>query len=95
MRYDFCGWSALGPISVFLEDVIGIKEANAFANALRCEFPREVVGRVGVENYRFGRVICSVIATTDEIKVVSNRPFTLRADGRTWNVKAGENVFPR
>ncbi len=95
VRYDFCGWSALGPISVFLEDVIGIKEANAFANALRCEFPREVVGRVGVENYRFGRVTCSVIATTDAVKVISNRPFTLLVDGRAFAVNVGENVFSR
>ncbi len=95
VRHDFCGWSALGPISIFLEDVIGIKEANAFTNALRCDFPREVEGRVGVENYRFGRVTCSVIATTDAIRVVSNRPFTLFADGREFAVKSGENVFSR
>lgn len=94
-RPDFCGWSALGPISLFIEDVIGIKQANAFTNTLVCEFEKKLKGRVGVENYRFGGVVCSVVATEGTIKVVSNMPFTLVADGRQFEVRAGENEFPR
>ena len=94
-RDSFCGWSALGPISLFVEDVIGVKSANAFTNTLTCDFPREPKGRVGVGNYRFGKVVCSVIATADEISVVSNAPFTLVADGRTLSVSAGSNCFRR
>ncbi len=94
-RDSFCGWSALGPISIFIEDVIGIKEANAFANTLTCDFELSPKGRVGVENYRFGKVKCNVIATATEISVDSNLPFTLKADGRDFKVKAGVNSFPR
>ena len=95
VRPDFCGWSALGPISLFLEDVIGIKESDAFNNVLVCDFGRGLKGRVGVENYRFGEIICSVVATGAEIRVVSNRPFVLRVDGRKFEVAAGENRFER
>lgn len=95
VRPDFCGWSALGPISVFIEDVIGIKEANAFTKTLTCDFEKAPVGRVGVTGYRFGDVVCSVIATTGTISVTSNRPFTLIADGRTLEVQAGSNSFRR
>ena len=47
MRDDFCGWSALGPISLFIEDVIGIKEANAFKRELKCDFAKDIKGRAG------------------------------------------------
>ena len=95
VRDNFCGWSALGPISLFIENVIGIKEANAFANTLVCDFGRDLVGRVGVEDYRFGQVVCSVLATKDEVSVRSNREFTLIFDGKGHAVVCGENDFKR
>ena len=94
-RPDFCGWSALGPISLFIEDVIGIKEADAFANVLVCDFPRRPKGRVGVENYRFGTVVCSVFATGEEITIEASAPFELRADGRSFHVMKGRNKWLR
>ena len=94
-RPDFCGWSALGPISLFIEDVIGIKEANAFTNTLVCDFERNPKGRVGVENYRFGKVVCSIVATTDEIRVESNLPFKLQVDQKCHAVQPGHSVFSR
>ena len=94
-RPDFCGWSALGPISLFLEDVIGIKEANAFRNTLTCDFEKNPKGRVGVGNYRFGRVVCSVVADAKTIRVTANRPFILIADGARHEVKDGDNLFGR
>ena len=94
-RQDFCGWSALGPISLFIEDVIGVKEANAFTRTLTCDFERTPKGRVGVENYRFGDIVCSVLADACEIRVTSNRPFVLVADGARHSVPAGESRIPR
>ena len=95
VRDNFCGWSALGPISLFIEDVIGIKEANAFLNELKCDFAKDIKGRVGVKNYRFGKVTCSVVATTEKIEVESNAEFLLRANGRDYAVRPGKNVFDR
>jgi hypothetical protein len=93
VRSDFCGWSALGPISLFIEDVIGIKSANAFTKTLVCDFPDKIKGRVGVENYRFGNVICSVIATKEKVSVKSNHPFTIVLNGERYQVKEGECVI--
>jgi hypothetical protein len=95
VRDDFCGWSALGPISLFIEDVIGIKEADAFKGELTCDFAIDIKGRAGVENYRFGNVVCSVVATAGEITVESNCAFTLVVDGKRYSVKPGDNVFKR
>lgn len=95
VKPDFCGWSALGPISIFLEDVIGIKEANAFAKTLVCDFEKRPLGRVGVENYRFGDVVCSVVATERQLVVQSNRPFVLVADGSRRAIEPGKTVIDR
>ena len=95
VRDNFCGWSALGPISLFIEDVIGVKEADAFARTLTCDFDRAPKGRVGVENYRFGDVTCSIVATAESISVTSDRPFALLADGVRHDVRPGANVFSR
>lgn len=95
VRPDFCGWSALGPISIFIEDVIGIKEANAFDNTLACAFDKHPEGRVGVRNYRFGNIVCSIIATDKKIKVTTNKPFTLITDGRNIEVPAGKSTIRR
>ena len=95
VRPDFCGWSALGPISLFIEDVIGIKEANAFANRLVCDFDKSPKGRVGIKNYRFGKVQCSIVVTKDKIEVESNEGFVLCADGRSHIVRPGQNIFLR
>ncbi len=95
VRPDFCGWSALGPVSIFIEDVIGIKEADGFARTLLCDFEKHPAGKVGVRNYRFGDVVCDIIAGETSIEVESNRPFTLRADGKSFCVEAGKNSFAR
>lgn len=95
VRPDFCGWSALGPISIFIEDVIGIKEADGFNRTLLCDFEKHPTGKAGVRNYRFGDVVCDIIAGENAIEVESNRPFTLYADGKSFSVEAGKNSFPR
>jgi hypothetical protein len=95
VRDNFCGWSALGPISLFIEDVIGIKEANAFKGELKFDFAKDIKGRAGVENYRFGDIVCTVIATARTIEVESNAVFRLLSDGREFSVEKGKNVFSR
>lgn len=92
---DFCGWSALGPISLFIEDVIGIKEANAFTKTLVCDFEKHPKGRVGVKNYCFGDIVCSVVATEKTVSVCANRSFTLVVDGRSVAVSRGDSCIVR
>lgn len=89
------GFATVGPITLLIEDVIGVKRANAFENTLTCSFARQPKGRVGVRNYRFGKVTCSIVATVDEIRVESNGPFTLVADGRHLQVGTGKTIFIR
>ena len=46
-----------------------------------------------MENYRFGKIVCSVIATEENVVVQTNHPFTLILNGKRHQVKKGENIF--
>lgn len=74
-RPDFCGWSALGPISLLIENVIGIYEVDAVNNTVKLHRRRQ--GRHGVKQLRFGDTVCDIIITDNAIEVNTNRPFTL------------------
>jgi hypothetical protein len=74
---------------------IGIKEADAFKGELKCDFAKDIKGRAGAENYRFGKIVCSVTATARTIEVESNAAFRLLADGWEFAVGKGKNVFSR
>lgn len=90
---DFCGWSALGPISLFIENVIGIHGVDAFAREVRWRLPPASEGRVGLRRFRFGDVTCDLVSEGTRLSVRSTGDFTLVADGRRFAVKAGDNAF--
>ena len=93
VRPDFCGWSALGPIALLLENVIGITGANAFKNELHWHTPKTVSGALGVRNYSFGDIKTDLIRTGNTIAAKSNAPYTLIVDGKSFAVNSGETVI--
>ena len=93
VRPDFCGWSALGPISIYLEFVLGFHSVNAFENRLDWEKPDCFKGKIGVKNLRFGGVTADIVADEEICFVTTNKPFVLRINGKVFNAQAGENTF--
>ncbi len=91
VRPDFCGWSALGPISMYIEYVLGFHTINAFENIVKWEKPDCFKGKIGVKNLRFGNVVTDIIGDERTCSVVSNAPYTLEINGKAFEVKAGEN----
>lgn len=93
---DFVGWSGLVPISMLIEDILGF-EASAVENTLAWRLHRQ--DRHGIENFRFGNIITSLVcesASGEEprsIKVTANRPYTLLVNGEKIEIKKGEIVF--
>ena len=90
-RPDFCGWSALGPISLYIEYVLGFHKVNAFENKVEWVRPKELSGRVGIKNFRFGDVVTDIVAENGICRVTSNAPYTLCIDGTEYAVSAGNN----
>ena len=93
VRPDFCGWSALGPISIYLEFVLGFHTVNAFENRVEWEKPDCFKGKIGVKNLRFGNIITDIIADGTRCTVTANESYTLKVNGLEFNVVTGENTF--
>ncbi len=92
-RPDFCGWSALGPISIYIEYVLGFRKINAFSNVVEWEKPSEFEGEIGIKGLRFGEIKTDIIACGNVCRVKSNAPYTLKICGKEYEILAGENEF--
>lgn len=97
-RPDFCGWSALGPISLMIENVLGFHDIDATTNIVR--WHRRLTGRHGIRNLRFGDVITDIVSGPrtrtsggSRIDVTSNRPYTMIVDGKALAIKEGQQAF--
>lgn len=88
-RKDFCGWSALGPISLLIENVLGFYDIDASTNTVKWHKVRKDVH--GIKNLKFGSVVADIISSGNQININSNQPFTLIVNGKKLNVKAGRN----
>ncbi len=93
VRQDFCGWSALAPISLFIENVIGIRKADAFNNTLFWDIPENIKGKLGVTSYQFGDITTDLLYENNEINISSDKDFSLVVYEKTYSVKAGRNTF--
>ena len=93
-RPDFCGWSALGPISLFIENLLGIRDVNTLKGTLVWE-PRSNQ-RSGIENLKMGSNTVTLIADPQNGRatVESSEKFTLKLWGREYIVDQGRNEFP-
>lgn len=93
VRKDFCGWSALGPISIYLEYVLGFHSVNAFERVVKWAKPTMFKGKVGVKNLRFGDIVTDIVAKGNRCKVKSNAPYCLQIDGKSFAIHTGVNEF--
>lgn len=94
VRPDFCGWSALGPISLFIENIMGFRHADAPQRTLTWTVKRSN-GTHGLRRLRWGDVEADILyqAPAQRIEVKANRPFTLIANDRRIRVKAGAHSY--
>lgn len=91
-RPDFCGWSALAPICLFLENVLGLRRVDALAQTVVWDCNRP--GNYGLRNLRVGKGVIDLIHTDrDSIEVTSSHRFTLILNGKAHALEAGAHVF--
>ncbi len=93
VRKDFCGWSALGPISVYIEFVLGFHTINAFEKKIKWSKPSTAVGKIGIKNLRFGGIVTDIIADEKSCIVTSTAPYTLEINEKAYEIGAGETVI--
>lgn len=95
VRQEFCGWSALGPISLFIENILGFRNANALTRTLTWDV-NTANGVHGLRDLKFGDIATSLIYNPDKkaIDVTANRPFTLIVSGTPHKIPAGTTTIP-
>lgn len=92
-RPDFCGWSALGPISIYIEFILGFHTINAFTKTIEWNKPDNVKGEIGIKNLHFGNIFTDIVALNDKCRVKSTDEYTLIINGKTYRIVSGENEF--
>lgn len=89
-RPDFCGWSALGPISLFMENILGFHTVDAGRNEVQWRLSQPC--RHGIEHLRFGKVDTDIIFDgKSSVSVKSNAPYKLIINGRAHQIPAGSS----
>lgn len=93
-RPDFCGWSALGPISLFIENIMGLRKADALTETVTWSIKRSN-GTHGLRRLRFGSIEADLVynSSTGKVETRANRPFTIIANGQRIRVKAGIHKY--
>lgn len=93
-RPDFCGWSALGPISLFIENILGFRQIDALTNTVEWSLKKEN-GTHGIRNLKFGDRVTNLIydANTNQIQIQTNKPYTLFLNGKKHQIIEGLNII--
>ena len=91
VRPDFCGWSALAPISMVIENVLGFYDVNAQTKTVK--WNKHLKGINGIRNLRFGAIITDIVANENQVKVKSNIEYTLVINNKEFKIKAGETAI--
>jgi glycogen debranching enzyme len=91
VRPDFCGWSALGPISMFIENVIGIYSVDAKKNELKWNIHHE--SKHGIRNFKFGSVVTDLIYENGTVKIKSNSTYKLIIGDKQFEINEGDKII--
>lgn len=91
VRPDFCGWSALGPISMLIENVLGFHQLDAATTTVYWH-PRHN-GRHGIKNLRLGTNRIDLVKNDSTIEVNCTQPFTLILSDKTYQLEAGASML--
>ncbi|WFB36972.1 trehalase family glycosidase [Kiritimatiellota bacterium B12222] len=92
VRPDFCGWSALGPISLFIEDVLGFQVIDAAQKQVVWWLHQE--GRHGIQNLYFGDIHADMMTDgKGKVSVSSSGAYTLIIHGHAYEIEAGTKTF--
>lgn len=86
VRPDFCGWSALGPISLFIESVIGIHSVDALSKTIHWHLHRD--SRHGIKRLKFGDITTSLLYERGTVQVRSSGDYTLVINEKSVPIKS-------
>ena len=71
---------------------LGFHTVDAFKNVIEWAKP-DVKGKIGIKNLRFGEVITEIVADDNECRVVTNKSYTLKVNGKVHDISEGESMI--
>lgn len=87
VKRDYCGWSALGPISLFIENILGFLDIDAPARVVQWRLHWS--SRHGIRRLRFADITTDLVYEDGTITVVSDKAYTLVVNGSEHEIEAG------
>jgi hypothetical protein len=92
VRPDFCGWSALGPISLFIENILGFHSLDASTKTI--EWRLHQSGPHGIRRLRCGTILADILTDGNgAVTVDTNTAFTLVINGTSHAISAPQTVI--
>ncbi len=98
VRSGFCGWSALGPVNLFLENILGFRSFDAVTHTITWQPPEpedvdhKIQFPMGIEHLTFGDTTVSLWSNDSTLRVETSRPITLIYRNRTFPFAPGKHV---
>lgn len=92
VRQEFCGWSALGPISMLIEHVLGFR---VDATTQTVHWNPDGDGRQGIRRLRCGQTLVDAVADGDVLVVETDHPITLVVDTQETRLGVGRHRLLR
>ena len=90
VKPDYCGWSGVGPISLFIEHVLGFHAINAVDR--RVEWRLHWPEKHGIRRLAFGDVLTDILYENGTVTVSTNNPYSLVINGEEHAITAGAPV---
>ena len=89
VRQTFCGWSALGPINLFIENHIGLRACDAPSGIVVWDPPAGAAYPLGVRGLVFGGRTLSIEDDGRTLTVTADKPLTVIDRGVRRDLPAG------
>ncbi len=90
-RPDFCGWSALGPVSLLIENMLGFRSMDAIERKITWNPPLK--GRSGIRGLRLGPIVVDLIHEDGRLEVATSGNLSIEMKGRVYVVQKGSQVL--
>jgi len=87
VRKDFCGWSALGPISLFIENIVGVHDVSAKDHRISWRVTHTC--RHGIKKLKIGDDTVSIIYENGKISAEATSDYTLIVNGKEYQIQKG------
>jgi glycogen debranching enzyme len=91
VKPDFCGWSGIGPITLFIENILGFHHVDGINKQIAWRIHQQ--GRHGIEGLNFGGITTDIVYDSGIVSVKSDLPYQLKVNDQLFEIQPGTQEF--